>query len=234
MSSFLSGVSPQHTNLSSSRRGEGAADPLSRPLFIVWAGANDVFFNPNVSAAQSYLEIASVAAALSAAYPAARVLTVASPDLSRLPYGFYADEITKTQLRSFTDLLAVLLENGQAHHVDLRGLFDEFEYFALPVQYGFAPLGKYGSCVVGVYGEGTGNGTITECSDAEERVYWDEYQLSLPNTFLVLLLAPMRFLNVETGGKKGEEANEKNVCTMLSPTTHTHSWIAQTIHDALS
>lgn len=132
---------------------------------------------------------------LSAAYPGmssdpdsrAIVLMVASPDLSRLPYGFYADDTTKNQLRSFTDLLALLfLQSGvvrrqqqqQGEHVkvvDLRGLFDEFEYFASPQQYGFAPLGKYGSCLVGVYGEGTRNGT-TECADADERVYWDEYQ----------------------------------------------------------
>lgn len=111
---------------------------------------------------------------------------MASPDLSKLPYGFYADEITKTQLQSFTDLLAVLLlansnngnnNNGQQiQTVDLRSLFDEFEYFAAPQAYGFAPLGKYGSCLVGVYGEGNGNGTITECSDVEGKVYWDEYQ----------------------------------------------------------
>lgn len=62
--------------------------------------------------------------------------------------------------------------------VDLRPLFDDFEYFANPLAYGFDALGKYGSCLVGTYGEGPSGeaGTIEECDDADERVYWDEYQ----------------------------------------------------------
>lgn len=203
VAAFLSGTSPQGSLLlpssSSSSIGNGDGD-LSNPLFIVWAGANDIFFNPNISAAQSYLEITSVVSALlndnnnddDNVHRPGRVLTVASPDLSRLPYGFYADELTKSQLRSFTDLLATLLADGARRsssssggdvvdHVDMRGLFDAFEYFATPEAYGFAPLGKYGSCLVGVYGEGPppaagANGTISECVDVEGRVYWDEYQ----------------------------------------------------------
>lgn len=160
------------------------ASPGDTPLLVVWAGANDVFFNPSISAAQSYLEVTSAVASLVAAYPLAHVLAIASPDLARLPYGFYADQITKSQLQSFTNLLATLLDNGPKQQdrtesetvIDLRGLFDEFDYFASPLEYGFAPLGKYGSCLVGVYGDGNGNGTITECGDAEKKVYWDEYQ----------------------------------------------------------
>lgn len=154
----------------------------THPLVVLWAGANDVFFNPNVSAAQSALELAALAARLRAVVPGATLVTVASPDLSRLPYAFYADFVTKARLRAFTDLLALLLAQGagtilnqaSTKNVDLRNLFDQFEYFAAPQHYGFAPLGKYSSCLVGVYGEG--NGTITQCDDAGEKVYWDEYQ----------------------------------------------------------
>lgn len=148
---------------------------------MIWAGANDVFFDPHISAAQSYLEIHSAASTLLTAHPNGRLLTIASPDLSKLPYGFYADELTKRQLRSFTNLLAVLLEDGararpNVNNVDLRGLFEQLEYFAQPEKYGIAPLGKYGSCLVGVYSEAGTNGTIEQCDTVEGRVYWDEYQ----------------------------------------------------------
>ncbi|KAJ4406202.1 hypothetical protein N0V82_010170 [Gnomoniopsis sp. IMI 355080] len=175
VTSFLSGLSPQNTTFYPS------SSELSDPLFVIWAGANDIFFDPNISAAQSYLEIQSAASILLAAHPDGRLLTIASPDLSKLPYGFYADELTKRQLRSFTDLLAVLLEDGararrDVDNVDLRELFEQFEYFAQPEKYGIAPLGKYGSCLVGVYSEAGTNGTIEQCEDVEGRVYWDEYQ----------------------------------------------------------
>lgn len=189
VASFLSGAlpsSPQKgSNTDLDTTATDADDHLGTPLFVIWAGANDIFFNPNISAAQSYLEIRSAAAALLAAHPAGRALLVASPDLSRLPYGFYADRLTRSQLRWFTDLLASLIgmAGGSAQgggvdgvdSVDLRGLFDAFEYFAEPQAYGFEPLGNYGSCLVGVYGEGA-HATIEECDDVEGRVYWDEYQ----------------------------------------------------------
>ncbi|KAJ4394000.1 hypothetical protein N0V93_003217 [Gnomoniopsis smithogilvyi] len=179
VASFLSGLSPQSTTLSST------SSDFSHPLFVIWAGANDIFFDPNISATRSYLEIQFAGSTLLAAHPNGRVLTIASPDLSRLPYGFYADELTKRQLRSFTDLLAGLLEDGararsDVDNVDLRRLFEQFEYFAQPQMYGIAPLGKYGSCLVGTYGEGGTNGSIEQCEDVDGRVYWDEYH---PTTY---------------------------------------------------
>lgn len=192
VAAFLAGTSPQgdplsanDTSLTSTAAAAGDDDNDDNPLFVLWAGANDVFFNPNISAAQSYLALRAAAASLAAARPGARLLAVASPDLSRLPYGFYADQLARAQLRAFTDLLASLLLTGggggddfAAVVVDLRPLFDAFDYYAEPQAHGFAPLGKYGSCLVGVYGEGPSgaNGTIAECDDVEGRVYWDEYQ----------------------------------------------------------
>lgn len=180
---FLSGTSPQGTPAGNA----SLPGDFDSPLFVIWAGANDVFFNSNISAAQSYLEIAAAAAALRAAYPdPVRVLTVASPDLARLPYGFYADDLTRSQLTSFTTLLASLLADGarlsaDVEVVDLTRLFESFEYFAQPQKYGFGALGKYGSCLVGIYGEGAPgmNGMFTQCDDMQERVFWDEYQCAI-------------------------------------------------------
>ncbi|TDZ28444.1 Thermolabile hemolysin [Colletotrichum spinosum] len=148
---------------------------LTTPLVVLLAGANDVLFNPNISASQSYQVLAQAESDIRRAHPAAEILTLSPPDLSRLPYGFFADNVAKQQLRTYTDLLGELLQRSRtgAVNVDLRPLFDDFEYYATPQLYGFAPLGKYGSCLVGAYGE---TSDVTICGDAEQRVYWDEYQ----------------------------------------------------------
>lgn len=157
---------------------------LSKPLFVLFAGANDIIFNPNISASQSYGFLVQAQNSLHSAYPEAKVLTLSPPDLSQLPYGFYIDNLARQQLRTYTHLLANLLDTSKtgAVNVDLRSLFDDFDYYATPQAYGFKPLGKYGSCVIGTYGEAP---NITSCNDAEEHVYWDEYQW----VFLFLLLS---------------------------------------------
>ncbi|OHF04266.1 GDSL-like Lipase/Acylhydrolase [Colletotrichum orchidophilum] len=168
--SFLGKASP---------RGEAftASDTmaLTTPLFVLFAGANDILFNANISASQSYQILHRAGAELRDANPNAKVLTLSPPDISRLPYGFYLeDDLARIQLRSFADQLGELLDSSKtgAINVDLRPLFDDFEYYASPRAYGFEPLGKYGSCLEGAYGE-TPNVTI--CGDANRRVYWDEY-----------------------------------------------------------
>ncbi|KZL78361.1 gdsl-like lipase acylhydrolase [Colletotrichum incanum] len=147
---------------------------LSKPLFVLFAGANDVLFNPNISASQTYQALLQAKTQLRVAYHTAEVLTVSPPDLSKLPYSFYVDAIAKQQLQSFTNLLGDLLSRCKVGgvNVDLRPLFEEFEYYAAPQTYGFNPLGKYGSCLEGAYGE-TSN--VTVCEDAKRKVYWDEY-----------------------------------------------------------
>ncbi|UQC81431.1 GDSL-like Lipase/Acylhydrolase, partial [Colletotrichum lupini] len=148
---------------------------MESPLLIMFAGANDILFNANISASQSYQILRQAEAQLRDAYPSARVLTLTPPDISRLPYGFYLeDNLAKNQLRTFTGQLGELLDRSKtgAVNLDLRPLFDDFEYYASPRAYGFDPLGKYGSCLEGAYGE-TPNVTI--CGDPDRRVYWDEY-----------------------------------------------------------
>lgn len=170
VASFLENTTPQGSNFSASGR-----MTLSKPLFVLFAGANDIIFNPNISASQSYEFLVQAQNSLHSAYPEAKVLTLSPPDLSQLPYGFYIDNLAKQQLRTYTHLLANLLDTSKtgAVNVDLRSLFDDFDYYATPQAYGFKPLGKYGSCVIGTYGEAP---NITSCNDAEEHVYWDEYQ----------------------------------------------------------
>ncbi|CCF35773.1 GDSL-like Lipase/Acylhydrolase [Colletotrichum higginsianum] len=147
---------------------------LAAPLFVVFAGANDILFNPNISASQTHQVLLQVATRLRDAYHSSEVLAISPPDVSKLPYGFYVDTPTKQSLQSYTALLGDLLGRFQrlAVHVDLRPLFEDFEYYAAPLAYGFDPLGKYGSCLEGAYGE-TPN--VTVCEHAERRVYWDEY-----------------------------------------------------------
>ncbi|KAL2877005.1 hypothetical protein SGCOL_007623 [Colletotrichum sp. CLE4] len=149
---------------------------MQNPLLVLFAGVNDVLFNANISASQSYQILRQAEAQLRDAYPSAKVLTLSPPDISRLPYGFYLEgDLARSQLRAFADQLGELLDGSKtgAVNVDLRPLFDDFEYYASPRAYGFDPLGKYGSCLEGAYGE-TPNVTI--CGDPERRVYWDEYQ----------------------------------------------------------
>ncbi|KAL0939979.1 lipolytic protein g-d-s-l family [Colletotrichum truncatum] len=166
---FLSKTTPQGANFSTSD-----SKALATPLFVLFAGANDILFNASISASQSFQFLERAELELRDAYPNAGVLTISPPDLARLPYGFFIDNLSKRQLTTYTNFLGDLLAGPgrMAANVDLRPLFDEFEYYATPVKYGFAPLGKYGSCLVGVYGE-TSN--VTVCRDAERQVYWDEY-----------------------------------------------------------
>ncbi|KAI0760340.1 SGNH hydrolase-type esterase domain-containing protein [Fomes fomentarius] len=156
--------------------------PLENPLFVLLAGANDPLFDPNVTASQSFQAIQSSKVALAAKYPTAQFLFLTYPDLARLPVGFYFDARTKRELTTFTNELAALYEHAQAvragerfAYVDLRALFEDFEYYGSPAEYGFAPLGKYGSCLTGVYGE---TEEVTVCDDADKMVYWDEYHPS--------------------------------------------------------
>ncbi|KAK1479778.1 GDSL-like Lipase/Acylhydrolase [Colletotrichum tamarilloi] len=168
--SFLAKINPQGAAFEASD-----SMAMESPLLILFAGANDILFKANISASQSYQILRQAEAQLRDAYPSARVLTLTPPDISRLPYGFYLeDNLAKNQLRTFTDQLGELLDRSKtgAVNLDLRPLFDEFEYHASPRAYGFDPLGKYGSCLEGAYGE-TPNVTI--CGDPDRRVYWDEY-----------------------------------------------------------
>lgn len=155
----------------------------TNPLFVLFGGANDVFFNPNITAAQSFNEILASRSALSARFPNATFLVLDYPDLGRIPYAYYINRTDKYVLHAFSQGLSSLLGDLSSHYrsvatpqtvfVELPQLFDQWDYYADPLEYGFDPLGVYGSCLVGVYEE---TETVSLCSDPNSKVFWDEYQ----------------------------------------------------------
>ena len=157
---------------------------LAAPLFVIFAGVNDPLFNLNITALQSFNALISSKDTLAAAYPKSTFLFLSYPNVARIPYGFYIDRDAKRALSTWSYELAALYRNEfvdssgeeKPHHVvfvDLLPLFADFDYYASPATYGLAPLGDYGSCLTGAYGE-TQNTTL--CPDPDQMVYWDEYQ----------------------------------------------------------
>ena len=153
---------------------------LAAPLFVLMGGANDPLFNPNITANQSFHALIASTARLTAAYPAAHFLFLDYPDLSRIPMDFYiTSTTTKDTLRTYSTDLAALFRDAVPQDlegvtfVDVMPLFAEWEYYGAPAAFGFAPLGAYGSCLTGAYGETSG---VTVCGEPERMVFWDEYQ----------------------------------------------------------
>ncbi|KAH7025520.1 GDSL lipase/esterase [Macrophomina phaseolina] len=156
--------------------------PDASPLFVLFGGANDVLFNPNVTAAQSYQEIMASRSALLAHFPNATFMVLDYPDLSRIPYAYYITRLDKHIIRAFSqgltklyaDLSSDCRTDGSSRliFVNLPQLFNQWEYYAEPRDYGFDALGAYGSCLVGVYKE---TETVSLCSDPSSKVFWDEY-----------------------------------------------------------
>ncbi|KAK7437605.1 hypothetical protein VKT23_018503 [Stygiomarasmius scandens] len=122
---------------------------------------------------------------LEAAYPSAHFLFLSYPDLSRIPYDFYLSGLAQRELGTFSKELRQLYmdmtvdnvrnPNANSQHVDLGGLFEEWDYYGEPQEYGFSPLGSYGSCLVGVYQE---TDHVTLCENPDEMVFWDEFHPS--------------------------------------------------------
>lgn len=162
---------------------------LETSLFAVFGGFNDIFFNPNLTSAQ-------IAAALSTSVTklvdagARHFLLLNYYDAAQIPYNQYADVATKNILQTFSvefpKQLSLLTNGfrqqltgessgGTVTYVDLLPLYRHFYFYGEPADYSLAVFGAYGSCVVGTYGE-TSN--ITQCSDPDRRVFWDEYHPS--------------------------------------------------------
>ena len=143
-------------------------------------GANDPLFNASITANQSFRALIASTAQLAAAYPAAHFLFLDYPDLARIPMDSYVSAATKDALHAYSTDLAQLFSDAVAAQglegvtfVDVMPLFAEWEYYGAPAAFGFAPLGAYGSCLTGAYGE---MANVTLCADADKMVFWDEYQ----------------------------------------------------------
>jgi phospholipase/lecithinase/hemolysin len=156
---------------------------MADSLFVVFGGFNDIFFNPNLTAAQ-------IAAALNGSITtlknagARHFLTMNYYDASLIPYDSFTDVAGKEALAEFStsygEQLSMLSQKGACDgstitYVDLQPVFRHFYYYGEPASYGFAPFGAYGSCLVGAYSE-TPNTTL--CADPDVMVFWDEYHPS--------------------------------------------------------
>jgi phospholipase/lecithinase/hemolysin len=158
-------------------------------LFVLFGGFNDIFFNPNLTAAQIAASLSgSVTLLIDAG--CRHFLLLNYYDASEIPYDQFTDVATKNQLAEFSvefgqhvSLLTKGYEQGlsrengggSATYVDLMPLFKHFYFYGEPSDYGFDAFGAYGSCLVGAYDE-TPNRTL--CSNPDKMVFWDEYHPS--------------------------------------------------------
>ncbi|KAL9058716.1 MAG: hypothetical protein Q9162_001584 [Coniocarpon cinnabarinum] len=166
--------------------------PLDSSLFAFLGGANDVIFDPNITAIQSVGAISMLVTRLRNA-GAQNFLLLNYPDLSNLPYNFYIPLEEQMQFRDFshdldaglTSLHASLVGSGRsptqptmsahvrADYVNLMPLFETFNYWEGGWrEAGFDKFGLYGSCLVGAYVE---QPQRTLCNNPEQHVFWDEY-----------------------------------------------------------
>ncbi|KAF5346597.1 hypothetical protein D9758_013468 [Tetrapyrgos nigripes] len=170
----------------------------ARPLFFLLGGGNDVLFNPNITASRSVQVLLRLKDQLQVAYPEGDFVFLDYPNFARIPYSFYLSanggssdgvsaSISKRVLATFFRELKALYEDvmldgirsstgglNNMRFVDIMPLFEEFDYYGEPEQYGMDPFGAYGSCLVGVYQE-TGSDNVTVCESPDRMAFWDEY-----------------------------------------------------------
>jgi phospholipase/lecithinase/hemolysin len=162
---------------------------ISTSLFIVFGGFNDIFFNPNLTAAQIATALEGSVTSL-VDVGGRHFLLMNYYDASEIPYDQYTDIATKNQLATFSvdfghqvstltkryqEQLAGKTGGGSVTYVGLMPLFKRFYFYGEPSSYGFDTFGAYGSCLVGAYDE-TPNRTL--CSNPDKMVFWDEYHPS--------------------------------------------------------
>lgn len=162
---------------------------LTNNLVVVFGGFNDIFFNPNLTAAEIAGALnGSITALINAG--ARHLLTLNYYDASLIPYDSFADVAGKEQLAEFStaygEQLSLISQDcnqdlagpcggATITYVNLVPVFRHFYYYGEPSSYGFDQFGAYGSCLVGAYSE-TPNTTL--CPDADVMVFWDEYHPS--------------------------------------------------------
>lgn len=166
--------------------------PPATSLFALLGGANDLLFNPNLTAVQSVGVISGLITTLRNR-GARNFLLLNYPDLGALPYDFYIPSATQQQLHNFSVELGTQLgslrnsiaDSGTAptapttstpvtaYYADLVPLFESFGYYQGGWRdVGLDQLGLYGSCLTGAYVEVPQR---TLCDDPDKHVFWDEY-----------------------------------------------------------
>ncbi|EKG19344.1 Haloacid dehalogenase-like hydrolase [Macrophomina phaseolina MS6] len=168
--------------LSAPPAGLNISSTAAVPLFFLWSGANDAIFY-NITASQVSTSLASTVYRLRERYPTSQIVLLNYPSLDKLPASFYASRATKTTLHTFSTTLDALLRDfadggsDLTTYINLVLLFDDFEYYAEPDEYGFVPLGSYGSCLVNAFGEAGPDVPIEVCEEGfGVRVWMDAYQ----------------------------------------------------------
>lgn len=146
--------------------------PLSSALVFILAGANDAFFNMNISAAAPAQVIADQVTKLQRA-GARNFVLLNYPDLSMIPYDSYIVYSDQQKLGAYSvdlsDRLQSIAKRNAATFVDLMALFKTFAYYAGGwKQAGFDQFGAYGSCLVGAYMEAP----RSLCNNPYQHVFW--------------------------------------------------------------
>lgn len=165
---------------------------IDSTLFAILGGANDVLFNPNITAVRTVGVISSIIANLQNR-GARHFLLLNYPDFGMIPYDSYVDRSTQDKLRDFSQglstelasLTSALTASGPTPtapastpdvavtFVDLVPVFHDLQFYRGGWKgLGYDRFGLYGSCLTGAYVEVPQR---TLCTDPDRRVFWDEY-----------------------------------------------------------
>ncbi|KIM90034.1 carbohydrate esterase family 16 protein [Piloderma croceum F 1598] len=140
-------------------------------LFIIAIGANDAFFDVNVTAAETVGNIVRMMKKLR--YHGAKHFLLASyPDLSRLPLRAYSSPAVIQQLHTYSTELRALLQALTGTNVAFADFYQLIEgVLANPDRYGYDKTKVTKSCLTGVYHEAP----KSLCDDPDRYIFWDEY-----------------------------------------------------------
>jgi len=139
-------------------------------LYVILIGANDAFFDPNVTGAQTVENVSSIMKKLGKK-GAKQFLVASYPDLSRIPQQTYVPPSTSQQLHEYSEELRTSLHalGDNVAYVDMYQLFNDI--FSDPARYGYDKAKITKSCLTGVYGEAP----RSLCNDPDKYIWWDEY-----------------------------------------------------------
>lgn len=167
---------------------------IESSLFVVFGGLNDILFNTNLTTAQIVGALSGSIINLVDA-GARHFLMLNYYDASEIPFDQFTDIATKAVLTQFSSdfgnqvsLLAkgfqsqLASQGGSVTYLDLLPLFRQFYFYGEPASFGFDKFGAYGSCLVGAYEEVP---VRSLCTDADQRVFFDEYHPSRRTHMLI-------------------------------------------------
>ncbi|KAM0755873.1 hypothetical protein T439DRAFT_320577 [Meredithblackwellia eburnea MCA 4105] len=179
-------VLDQVATFKSSLSSKSAKAKVDKTLFIVYGGANNVFFDINSTASGVVSDLKSAVTILKGV-GASHFLVPSLPPLGK-PYPFstlvpsYSDPLAK-----FSSDFNKILKKWDTKDSSIT-VPDFYDLVAAilkkPSKYGFDPTKAGVSCLRGVYSEVPGG--VTVCNDPSKYMWWDEYH---PTKRLHALLA---------------------------------------------